>query len=110
MFGFAPFTYIDLLAIIGIPIISTVYTIFVFGYKESKNSFRIPFCKSVTQNELKISENFFRTYGESIIVISVLCCLLSAIDMFVKFDDKIEIGPRLAFSLLCILYGAFIYM
>jgi flagellar motor component MotA len=110
MFGFYFLTYVDLLAILAIPIISTIYTFFIFGYKDSKNSFKILFKKNATQKELKLSESFNKIYGESTITISVLCSLLSIIDMFLKFNDRMELGPRFAFSLMCILYALIIYV
>jgi hypothetical protein len=108
LFRFSTVTYIEPRALI-IPVISVVYAVAVHGFKDSIQAFKTLYAGSAGAEALRNAGNFLKTSGESVVTFTGICTVEGVMDMFLKLHEKAEIGPRLAFALIGMLYGLLLY-
>jgi flagellar motor component MotA len=101
---------IDLWAFVVVPIMPTIYTFILYGFKRSVNSFKIPLKDDANDTELQLSLQFFNNLGSICLYFTGFVVSISIIDMFIKFDEKMEVGPRVAVSLISIFYAVLMHL
>jgi hypothetical protein len=101
---------IDLRAFISVPILAAIYVFILHGFKKSINSFTMPLKDDVSNAELQSSLKFFNNLGSAYLYFSGFVVSICIIDMFIKLNEKVKIGPRLAMALISILYAVLMHL
>jgi hypothetical protein len=101
---------IDLWAFISVSIMATIYVCILHGFKGSINSFKTPLGNNASDGELQLALKFFNNLSEAYLYFSGFVVSISIVDMFIKFNEKMKLGPRLAMAIISILYVALMHL
>ncbi|MDR0662675.1 MAG: hypothetical protein LBF80_01160 [Spirochaetaceae bacterium] len=109
-FSYLLINIIDLWAFVSTPLGATIYTFVLYGFKESINSFKIPLKNDASNAELQSSLKFFNSLGKAYLYFSGLVTSICIVDMFIKLNEKITVGPRLAAAIISVLYAVLMHL
>ena len=102
--------FVDGWAFLAVPVLGTLYAFLLRGLGPSAAAFAAPFDPGADRAALESSAGFFDLLGRSHLGFGAVASLISLIDMLRNLADRSQVGPRLAVTLIGLLYAALLYI
>ncbi|MDR0306293.1 MAG: hypothetical protein LBI42_05575 [Chitinispirillales bacterium] len=104
--GGSPLFFINLPSFIIVGILPFLFVSTIFGFKEMAWAFSITLKKEVDKEELLNALNFFKYFGKTIWIASLIAVLIGVITILGFLGDMSALGQNLSIALISILYSA----
>ena len=105
MSGIHIFAFVDFLSLIIVGIFPFLFVSILFGFKNMLSALSICFKKDAEKDKLTMSYNLFKLYGKIIWLTGFIAVIIIVISMLTNLDDRSILGPKIAISLISLLYS-----
>jgi hypothetical protein len=101
-------TCLDVPSVLIAIIFPFIYQWALFGPSAIRKAFTAGFKKSVSMEEIKISQFFFKSYAKIVWFSTLLPTVIGTVAMLKNLEDRSMLGPNFAMILLSLLYAVII--
>jgi flagellar motor component MotA len=101
-------TYLDIPSVLITVIFPFIYQWALFGPSMIKTAFTAGFTKSVSMEDIKKSQLFFKSYAKIVWFSALIPVVIGTVAMLKNLEDRSMLGPNLAMIFISFLYAMII--